>query len=273
MEFTGNALVVGGASGIGKTTCLAFAKAGASGLIVADPDLHFARKVAIEAKAVATNGNFRAEALHIDVTLPESIDTVMHNTVNSFGRIDYCVVCAGVGTKTSKEAAEGEIPHFINTLNVNTTGTMLVIRAASIAMRAQECNPVDPVAPEKGVTRGAIVTLGSSLPLQASPNFMPYTTSKHAVIGMTKSAAIDNIKHNIRVNCICPGWVDTRMMAEIIESVPGIEDAIKTSLPVGRVARPEEVADSILFLCGPKSSFITGCPIILDGGSTLSSDR
>lgn len=85
--------------------------------------------------------------------------------------------------------------------------------------------------------------------------------------------AIDNIKHNIRVNCVCPGWVDTRMMAEIIESVPGIEDAIKTSLPVGRVARPEEIADSILFLCGPKSSFITGCPIILDGGSTLSSDR
>lgn len=65
---------------------------------------------------------------------------------------------------------------------------MLVIRAASIAMRAQECKPVDPVAPEKGVTRGAIVTLGSSLPLQASTNFMPYTTSKHAVIGMTKSA-------------------------------------------------------------------------------------
>ncbi|RYP77894.1 hypothetical protein DL769_003305 [Monosporascus sp. CRB-8-3] len=104
MEFAGNALVVGGGGGIGRATCLAFAKAGVPGLVVADLDLDSAQKVATEAKTVATDNSFHVEAIHVDVTLQESVDNMVNHTARSFGRLDYCVICAGgegMGTRGS----------------------------------------------------------------------------------------------------------------------------------------------------------------------------
>jgi NAD(P)-dependent dehydrogenase (short-subunit alcohol dehydrogenase family) len=161
---------------------------------------------------------------------------------------------------------------------VNATGTFLVTRQASIAMRAQEAKPVV-VHPDgggtasRGTTRGAIVNTASASSLVATRGVLAYTTSKHAVLGLVKNAALDNAAYGIRVNCVCPSWVDTPMVRQAIEGVEGLGDMIQAAVPMGRLAHPDEVADVVGFLCGPRSSYITGCGLIVDGGTTLGSVR
>jgi NAD(P)-dependent dehydrogenase (short-subunit alcohol dehydrogenase family) len=86
-------------------------------------------------------------------------------------------------------------------------------------------------------------------------------------------AALDHAKHGIRVNCVCPTWVDTNMIKQACEDMPGLEETLAPSVPMGRIARPEEIADAIVFLSSPRASFVTGCPFIIDGGTTLTSNR
>ncbi|KAI0141130.1 NAD(P)-binding protein [Hypoxylon sp. NC0597] len=268
MDLTGYALVFGGGSGISRATSMIFAKYGARGLMVADINLESATKVANESKAVATHPNFRAEAVQVDVTVPDSVQHATEATVRAFGRIDYCVNGAGVVGETS-DLIDHNTDQFQRVMDVNVRGSFLAMKAVSAVMASQEPFLIDPDNPVRGISRGSIVNIGSVASFVALPQAIGYITSKHAVLGLTRTAALDNIKHNIRVNCVCPSWVDTPMIEELLARVPPFKEIIRAQLPMGRMALPEEVADVIAFLCSPKSSWVNGSNFTVDGAMTL----
>ncbi|KAK8091636.1 hypothetical protein PG997_001997 [Apiospora hydei] len=294
MDISGYALVTGGASGIGKACCHALAQEGASGILVADINLDGAKDTVAAIRAVAVHPEFRAEAIRVDVSQEDSVRDAISHMTGLFGRIDYSVHCAGVPGGTSDPISTASFPDFKRLLEVNVHGTFLVTRAVSAAMKAQDPKPVHAKYPERGTSRGVIVNLASVSSHICLPNMVQYNTSKHAVLGITKTAgmvvtfrppplltadfdsdlssglAIDNVSHGIRVNCVCPTWTDTPMITRAMEVVPGLEQRLLTGMPMGRLCRPEEVADTVLYLCSPRSSFTTGTGMIMDGGMSLS---
>ncbi|KAI1129663.1 NAD(P)-binding protein [Nemania abortiva] len=271
MELDGVALVVGGAGGIGRACAEAFASYGACGIIVADIDLTAAQAVSSRCMVLGKAPKFQADSVHMDVTIEKSVEDGVKYASEAFGRIDYCVICAGVGAKTGTQLLETTLPELVSFMDVNVIGTFLVTRAVSAIMKLQDLRPVSPKDPERGVTRGAITIMGSLSSFVPTPGLVGYTTSKHAVLGLARSAALDNVQHSIRVNCVCPSWVDTPMVQSAKEGVAGLEEMISSLVPMGRMARPQEVADTVLFLCSPMSSYTTGIALVVDGGTSLGS--
>ncbi|KAI1470381.1 NAD(P)-binding protein [Daldinia caldariorum] len=260
-------------SGIGRACALLFAKEGAAGVMVADLAVDAANDVVAECKAVATNSQFQAEAIQVDITQEDSVRRLMGRMIDVFKRMDYCVNCAGIGVQKAVDIAGMSLAEFQRFLDVNTVGMFLVTREASITMRAQEPQAVSQSSPGRGTTRGAIVNLGSGSSMIATPGVLPYTASKHAALGLSKNSALDNASHGIRVNCVCPSWTDTPMVREAMSGVEGLSKFIETAVPIGRIAMPEEVADAVIFLCSPRSSYVTGCGFLVDGGTTLTALR
>lgn len=194
--------------------------------------------------------------------------------------------------------AQANLAEFMRFQSVNVTGAFIVTRDVSAIMKLQTPRAVDPSHPQRGTCRGAIVNMGSLASFVAQPGMVQYTTSKHAVLGLSRNAgescsaavgtfnpifaicsitddtlhvriALDNASYGIRLNCVCPSWVDTPMVQRAIEQVPGLEETIKALVPFGRVACPEEVSDAVMFLCSPRSSYVTGCNFLIDGGTAL----
>jgi NAD(P)-dependent dehydrogenase (short-subunit alcohol dehydrogenase family) len=269
MDITGTAFITGGASGIGKACCFAFAKEGASGVVVADINLEAAEKTAQEIKAVASHPKFEARAIHIDVSDLESVKSAIAKTAEAFGRIDYSVHSAGVPGGTFDAVAEANVADFKRLVDVNINGTFFVTSIMSATMKAQDAVPVSESEPERGLTRGCMVNMASISSYISVPSMVQYTTSKHAVLGITRTAAIDNVAHHIRVNCVCPSWTDTPMVQTAMEVVPGLEASLLSGIPMGRLGRPSEVADTALYLCSSRSSFTTGTGVIMDGGMSI----
>ncbi|KAI0475609.1 NAD(P)-binding protein [Xylariaceae sp. FL0804] len=268
MDISGNAMIVGGGGGIGRTTALAFAEAGAAAVVIADLSLDNAQSAAEEAKARSKQPGFRAEAVRIDVTSQESVDSAFKQMVETFERIDYCVNCAGIPVRTPRPIEHQDVAEFLQTQNVNVNGTFLVLRAVTGIMKAQDARPNFPDHAARGRTRGAVVSLGSGLSVVASPFLAQYTTSKHAVVGLARTAALDCAKSDIRVNVVCPSWVEGPMMQEMRENIEGVDGLMKSMVPMGRMAASEEIADAILFLCSPRASMMTGAVLMVDGGAT-----
>lgn len=132
-----------------------------------------------------------------------------------------------------------------------------------------EAKPVDATKPGRGTTRGSIVLLASVTAVISVPRMVQCTTSKHAVLGITKTASIDLVSDGIHVNCLCPAWAKTPMIQVALDVVPGLEENMLSGVPMNRLATPEEVADSVLYLSGSRSSFTTGTSVIMDGGMSL----
>ncbi|KAI0385755.1 NAD(P)-binding protein [Hypomontagnella monticulosa] len=271
MDITGNAFVTGGGSGIGKACCIAMAQEGARGLLVADIDLKAAQKTVAEAVIAASNPSFRGEAIEIDVSDEESVKRAVAHMAESFGRIDYCVHSAGIPPRTDYSMGEARFAELKDLLGVHVHGTFLVTNLVTAAMKSQELRPVDATSPQLGGIRGAIVTMGSVASLFAPPGMVQYSSSKYAVLAITRTVAIENAAHGIRANCLCPTWVDTPLMRQTMEATPG--DTVRTlvdgKIPMNRIGYPKEIADSAIFLCSPRSSFITGIALPIDGGMTL----
>ncbi|KAK7738595.1 putative secondary metabolism biosynthetic enzyme [Diatrype stigma] len=202
MDISGNALVIGGASGIGKACALLLAKEGASQVLIADISLAGAQDTVAESVEVAKDQSFRAHALRVDTTSEDSVRSLFKEAISILGRIDYCVNCAGysvlvrkdspptlqIGVQEGTDIGSLSLAEFQRFLNVNTTGMFLVTREASIVMRSQENKPISDSAPGRGSTRGSIVNLGSASSLVASAGVLPYTASKHAALGLTKNS-------------------------------------------------------------------------------------
>ncbi|KAI9789484.1 MAG: putative secondary metabolism biosynthetic enzyme [Peltula sp. TS41687] len=294
MNIDGYALVTGAGSGIGKACALAYAAEGAAGVVFADLNKAAAESASAESQRVATNPDYRSIVVQVDVTDEASVDGMMSSMLREFGRIDYAVNCAGIGAEHAAEVAESSVPEFSRFLQVNVLGMFLTVRAETKAMKAQDPKPVSAANPKRGASRGVIVNMGSCSSYVATPQLVQYTTSKHAVLGLTRNAgaelltvcrhgvfanpgdtrptALDCAQHAIRINCLCPSWADTPMVRRAVEGNPGLQQLMEKSIPMGRIAEPDEISDIVVFLSSPRSSYVTGSGWIVDGGTTLSTN-
>jgi NAD(P)-dependent dehydrogenase (short-subunit alcohol dehydrogenase family) len=225
------ALVTGAASGIGKATAELLARNGA-------------RVVACDVKG-------GGDVVAADVTDGDAMRAVVAQAVDAHGRLDLAANCAGVG---GGHGATHEYPEadFDRIVAINLRGTWLSMRAEIAAMLKNG--------------GGAIVNVSSTLGLRGSPFAAPYSASKHAVLGLTRTAALEYAQQGIRVNAVCPGAIDTPMMDETFERFPGFRETLTAYVPMGRMGGPEEVAGAIAWLCSDAASFVTGEALTVEGG-------
>jgi NAD(P)-dependent dehydrogenase (short-subunit alcohol dehydrogenase family) len=234
MTFAGQvALVTGAAAGIGRATALAFAAHGLKVLVV-DMD---------SAGGEGTAG----------VTKDAQVQQMMAQAVDAYGRVDYAFNNAGIEIEKGR-LAEGSEAEFDAIMGVNVKGVWLCMKYQLPLMLAQG--------------GGAIVNTASVAGLGAAPKMSIYSASKHAVIGLTKSAAIEYAKKRIRVNAVCPAVIDTDMFRRAHEADPRKAEFAATMHPVGRIGTVEEIAAAVLYLCSDGAAFTTGHSLAVDGGVT-----
>ena len=240
------AFVTGAASGIGRATAVAFATEGAR---VAILDLT-GDALAETADAVRNAG---AEALVIacDVSQPEQVEAAIGQVVETFGRLDIAFNNAGVENKAAP-VAEIELDEWDRILDINLRGTFVCMKHELAQMVRQGS--------------GVIVNTSSGAGVRGVAGGASYAASKHAIIGLTKSAALDYAKQNIRVNAILPGNIETPMMDRFTNG--DIQKAIDLE-PVGRLGKPEEIANAVLWMSADLGGFVTGAAISVDGGWSL----
>ncbi|BCS03322.1 SDR family NAD(P)-dependent oxidoreductase [Aspergillus luchuensis] len=271
MNIDGFALVTGAGSGIGRDCAIAYAIEGAAGVAFADLDPVAATAAAEESKLLATNPNYRALTIEVNVRDPDSVQEMVDTVVMAFGRIDYSVNSAGVGVEQPAEISKASVREFERFMDVNVKGTLLCVRAVSAQMKQQEARhfSLRKSTPARNCGRGVIINLGSSNSYVATPNIVQYTASKHAVMGITRNAALDLAPYGIRINSICPSWVETPMIERAVAGDPNLAFVMSRVVPMGRIATKEEVSDVLMFMSSPRASFVTGAGWMVDGGATL----
>ncbi|KIW09270.1 uncharacterized protein PV09_00191 [Verruconis gallopava] len=265
-EFPGVALVTGAAgSGIGAAVAKAFVNAGCKCLAITDINKEKLERTREE--LIQLNGDVVVLTAAGDVADERFVNAFVNSVVAETGRIDYAVNCAGI-LGNNQSSTNTSLPEFDRINDINYRGMWLCSRAELRAMLNQEPLP-DPFAdPRRPPTRAAIVNIASQLGIVGRPRCTAYSASKAAVIAMTRGDAIDYAEHGIRINCICPGIIDTPMTT----SDPRVANMLRASVsiaPMNRMGRPEEVADAALFLCSQKASFIQGTSLVVDGGYVL----
>jgi len=235
------ALVTGAASGIGRATALALAREGAR-VLVTDRD-------GAGAEAVAKEIGGSARAARVDVTREEEVDAMVRGALAAFGRLDCAVNAAGV-LGPPGPLHDLALEAFERTLAVNLTGLFLCLKRELVAMRAQGA--------------GAIVNVSSGGGLIGTPFLAAYCASKHAVLGLTKTAALENARAGVRVNAICPGSTDTPMLQGFMGSSPEARKMILATAPSGRLGAPEEIAEAAVWLCSDRASYVSGESMLVD---------
>jgi NAD(P)-dependent dehydrogenase (short-subunit alcohol dehydrogenase family) len=254
MDFTGKvALVTGGGNGIGRAACVGFARHGAK-VVAVDRD-----GAAAEATAgiVRQNGG-EALAVTADVTKSAEVKAYVKAAIDKYGRIDCFFNNAGIEGKVAP-VAEYDEAMFDAVIGVNVKGVFLGLRHVLPEMIRQG--------------GGAVVNTASVAGLVGTPGMPAYVASKHAVLGLTKTAAGEVARQGIRVNAVCPGPVDTRMIHALEEQLsPGDPASVgkryQASLPTGRYTTVEEIANMVLFLCSDLAANTTGGQFVVDGGRT-----
>ena len=243
------ALVTGAGSGMGLATANAFAEAGAA-VVLADNREEAAQGAA---KSLLAAGH-RALAVHCDVADEEQVAAMVEQTVASFGRIDAAFNNAGVQSPVAETAdASGEEFDRINAINLR--GVWNCMKYELRQMREQGS--------------GAIVSNSSLGGLVGVAGRGVYHASKHGVLGLTKSAALEYAARGIRINAVCPGIIETPMVAGMLTSEAEAMKEMMKDVPIGRLGRPEEIAAAVLWLCSPSASFVIGHALAVDGGYTI----
>lgn len=244
------ALVSGAAAGIGRATALKFAEEGAR-VVVSDIVADGGAETVAMIKAAGGEALF----VRADVSDPGDVEAMISAVVRAYGRLDCACNNAGIEGLIAP-MGEQPIDNFDHIMAINARGTFLCLRAEITQMLKQG--------------GGAIVNLASVAGLIGFPGLSPYVASKHAVNGLTKNAALEYGKHGIRVNSICPGGIDTRMLDSLAEQSTGgkmtSHEMMDQLHPIGRIGRPEEVAELIVWLCSDRASFVTGTNVPVDGG-------
>jgi NAD(P)-dependent dehydrogenase (short-subunit alcohol dehydrogenase family) len=243
------AFITGAAKGMGEAAVRSFAKAGAA-VIIADVDMDAANTLARE----LMSSGARATAVHCDVTKSEDVKAAIEQSVSLYGQIDFAFNNAGVQTRNVLTADMTE-EEYDRVLNINLKGVWLCMKHELIQMQKQGS--------------GAIVNNSSIGGIVGGPGRAAYHASKHGVIGLTKSAAAEYAAKGIRVNAVCPGTIDTPMVQEMFSLGDLSEEDSKKGAPIGRIGQPQEIADAVLWLCSPQSSFVIGQGLIVDGGITI----
>jgi NAD(P)-dependent dehydrogenase (short-subunit alcohol dehydrogenase family) len=240
-------LVTGALTGIGRATALAFAREGARVVVSGRRDDE-GRKLAAELQELGAE----AEFLHSDVRHEDDVRSLIDKTVARFGRLDAAVNCAGT-EGTPGPVTEQTAETYAATFDTNVLGTLLSMKHEMRVMFAQGS--------------GSIVNVSSTYGHTGAAGAAVYSASKHAVEGLTKSAALEAASSGVRVNMVAPGPIETGML----DRFTGTDErkaGLAATVPLKRVGRPEEIAHTILFLASDKASFITGASYLVDGGKT-----
>ena len=247
-KFEGKvALVTGGSSGIGRATALAFAKEGAT-VVIADILVEAGEETVRMIKGAGSE----AILIKTDVSKAAEVEAVIKKTVESYGRLDYAVNNAGIEGDTAPTADCTE-ENWDRVININLKGAWLCMKYEIPQMLAQG--------------GGAIVNISSIAGLVGVPGLVcAYVASKHGILGLTKIAALEYAKAGIRVNAVCPGPIRTPMLDRFIGGRPEVEAQFEALEPVGRIGKPEEIAEAVVWLCSDAASFVTGHPLAVDGG-------
>jgi NAD(P)-dependent dehydrogenase (short-subunit alcohol dehydrogenase family) len=243
-------VVTGAGSGIGRATALAFAREGAPVLVT---DLNADAGNAVVAEITAAGGT--ALFLAVNIADQQQVDAMVALAVERFGRLDCAVNCAGVTGGISGPTHEYPDAAWAQNLAVNLTGTWYCLRAELAQMLKQGS--------------GTIVNVASAAGLKGHPNNIGYCATKHAIVGMTKTAALEYATKNIRVNALCPSAIETPMIMDgrlNLRNNPELRAKFTNDQAMKRMGRPDEVADVALWLCSDQSTFITGHAMAVDGG-------
>jgi NAD(P)-dependent dehydrogenase (short-subunit alcohol dehydrogenase family) len=242
------ALITGGGSGIGRATALIFAREGAR-VAVADVNL----KGAEETVAMIRNSGGEALSFECNVTQPQAVQDLVNSAVQKFGRLDCAFNNAGMAGGIARTADSTE-ETWDDVLGLNLKSVWMCMKHEIAQMLKQRS--------------GAIVNTASIAGLGANPFGIAYSASKHGVVGLTKTAAVEYAKIPIRVNAVCPGVTQTPMVEAGVAQRPRMREVFKNLHPMGRLGRPEEIGEAVAWLCSDAASFITGVALPVDGGFT-----
>lgn len=241
------ALVTGAGIGIGLACAEAFARAGYMTVLadINEPKEQVAKIVA---------GGYRAVAYRIDVADTQAVNEMIAWIVSTYGRLDAVHNNAGIQTP-QRPMAEITDDEFERTVAVDLKGVWNCMRYEILQMQKQGY--------------GAIVNTSSAGGVVGFPGQAAYIACKHAILGLTKTAAIDYAAQGIRINAVCPGVIRTPMAEELIRRNPQLEEMFTKEIPAGRLGKSEEIADAVLWLCSPQASYINGHALVVDGGITI----
>ena len=243
------ALVTGASSGMGLATARAFAEAGAC-VVLADFKEEAVRAAANQLKA----DGYRVLAVRCDVTDDAQVEAMIERTVAEFGQLDFAFNNAGVMAKVVP-TAESTREEWDRVINTNLRGVWSCLKHELQQMERQG--------------HGAIVNCASVGALTGNPGIGSYIASKHGVIGLTRTAALEYVKKGIRVNAVNPGLIDTQIARDVVSGDQAAYEAIAEKVPMGRAGKPEEIAAAVLWLCSPGASYIVGEALTIDGGMTV----
>jgi NAD(P)-dependent dehydrogenase (short-subunit alcohol dehydrogenase family) len=250
LDFTGKvAVVTGAASGMGLATAQAFAEAGAA-VMMADAREETVRQ---EAQKLISAG-YKVLAVHCDVSDDAQVEQMVERTVSEFGRLDAAFNNAGVMARIVP-TAESTREEWDRVININLRGTWSCMKYELRQMERQGS--------------GAIVNNASVGALTGNPGIGSYIASKHGVIGLTRTAALEYAKKGIRVNAVNPGLINTQIARDVVAGNEQAYREIERNVPIGRAGRPEEIAAVVLWLCSPGASYVVGHGLTVDGGMTV----
>lgn len=239
-------LVTGGTSGIGRETAVLFAKAGVKIAVAGRREREGGKTVEL-IHAAGGEGLF----VKTDVSKASEVEGLIQTVVERFERLDLAFNNAGVEGVWAPLTQQTE-EDFDRTINVNLKGVWLCLKYEIQQMLKQGAG-------------GAIVNMASIMGLVGSAGSSVYSASKHGVIGLTQSAALENAKRKVRVNAVCPGFVETEMADRILR-VPTVHKYVLSCHPIGRLGNPTEIAEAVVWMCSDRASFMTGQTMVLDGG-------
>ncbi len=242
------ALVTGGTAGIGRAAAIAFAKEGAK-VVVSGRRQEEGNETLGLIRQAGAEGLF----VRCDVSKPAEVESLVQQVEETCGRLDFAFNNAGVAPK-SAPLADQEEAEFDRTVAINLKGVWLSMKYEIPAILK--------------AGGGAIVNNASMGGLIAFPGIAPYNATKHGVLGLTKSAALDYAKTGLRINAVCPGLIATDMLADMMGGWEAMQKASAEMQPIGRAGKPEEIASAVVWLCSPGASLMTGHHLVLDGGMT-----